>query len=541
MKKRSYLASTHEIFDKWKDVWKQNERRLRGGTEVLSELTPFRWEKEKNGKPSESYLARQKEATYINFPDLHASIVAGHLMREAPTPRSSANSTASLDFGTLGSVELTGVSPDPAYLVYYNVDGLGKRGSQWDTWWLAVLKRAMATGHRWMFVDAPPGEAPMNVLDEINGRRPYAVEFSPLSVTNWDLENGILNFAIVTLLERNFRVNEKGEVENGGKPEKVYMLLVRRGYTAFDVGGDKFSEGGWFKFNRDGEFLRDSEGREVRGTWDSTDGLIPMFPFFCERESGSEDMPSMSRPMLTSLGQVAVSYMNLSSAADYDAWDAGSSAAYLLGVTPEEHGLVLDQQEKGSKTIGVPLVSDGEGRLMLPGLIDSAQGAVQSEVWKARLDNKWEEARVLSAMESVGAPDTSGISKEMSFSASMEPKLATLAANIEEAQTNLIYFLELRWGRPNPTGSVIWPREFNLKDIVDDIREVFSLETSSGIRNPAFAAKLLMLAIRELGLETDEQQLEEIQAGYESAAELAEERRQQEASAFSQLGFDEEF
>lgn len=540
MKRREYLASTHEIYDAWKDIWIMNERRLRGGTEVLSELVPFRWEKGRNGRPSDSYLARQKEATYINFPDMLAQVIAGHLMREAPMPKSQdEGSSGSLDFGTLGSVELEGVSPDPAHLIYHNVDGTGKRGAQWDPWWMDTLKRSMATGHRWLFVESTLVR-PTTREDEMRGLRPYVIELSPLAVPNWDLETGVLNFVILVLKERVFDIDQAGRVTSGStKTRSTYLLMVRRGYHKFDVDGDKFGEtGGWFRFDQEGEFLADGEGGPLQGTWDSTDGLIPMFPFYHERDKGSAELPAMSRPGLTPLGQVAVSYMNLSSAADFDAWDAGSSAKFIMGIQPGDHEKVIEQEEEGSKTVGVPWATDGEGKIVVPQLVDSQQGAVAADVWDRRLANKWEEARTLAAMESTGSPDTSGESKRVTFTANMEPKLATVAANLEEAQNNLIYFLELRWGNPRPTGSVAWPREFNLKDLVEDIRQLFSLENLTGIKNPELAGRLLVRALRELGLETDPERIKRIEAAYQQAARDLQVQRDREAAAFTGAGFE---
>lgn len=546
--KRGWLKSKHDIYRENEEQWRINERRLRGGSVVLDELTPFDWEKQKDKKGS--YAARQKEATYVNFMDLHGAIIAGHMMRESPSPKSESGEGA-LDFGNLGIVDgVDGPNAEPtrAAQIYANVDGTGRQSSQWDPWWLDTFKRAMGTGHRWLFMDVPSFVGTPTRADELRGIRPYIVQLSPLSVPQWHEEDGKYQFFIIKLKERVFQLDEHGDLKDGGKMQDVYLLLVREGFTGLNHEGDDFSGGGWWKFDKDGEYLMrpvlNDEGRPTdevepqHGDWELTDGEIPMWPIWAERDDGDDEHPSMSRAPLQSLGQVAVSYMNLSSAADYDAWDAGQSQMFITGIEPEDHAAVVEQWKGGSKILGIPLVRDHEGKTHVPSVQDGSMGAVAAGVWEKRLQNKWEEARILAALEATGDPNTSGVSKQMSFRDIMAPRLANYAANLEAAQNTAIYFFERMFGLES-TGTVIWPREFNLKDVMDDINTVFAMENAVGFRNREFDADLLVRAAEELALITDPKQRQKVLDGYKEAARTADDTAAQAASAFANAGITE--
>lgn len=513
---RDWLNEKHPVYEAWtKDhslpastggtagpgevgPWLRNEIRLRGGDEVLQYLRRFQWETEKG----EHFRDRKREATYINFPDLFATAMLGHLMREAPSI------DQGLSFGGLGPVRRErGTSPTRAELAYYNVDGVGNDGSQWDNWWLGVARRAFATGHRWIFVEAP-AEAPRTEEDEIRGLRPYLVEFSPLSVPNWHYDRGQLQFAVVTTSTRSPRV-ESGRLE-GGDFEEGKLLLVRAG---FDGLGSEYAGGGWWMYDGDGEPVKRG-GDPLDGTWEKTEGEIPLFPLYYERDNGSRDLPSMSRPGTTELGQVAVAYMNLASAADWDFFDAASSITWLLGVTREAYELAMAKISEGSRFPPLPPGVDGT----VPDVHDGSQGAVTAEVARSVLERKREVARELALREATSTPDSSGRSKQVGFEEQKAPRLALLASELEQAQNTAIHFLERRFGIARPSGSVSWPREFDLASLIDEIREFFELEQLTGYTSRTLAGKGMALAAEQKGLVTDEDEFEVVRREYEESA-----------------------
>lgn len=514
MSKYAWLNDKHEIYTASESEWRMNERRLRGGPLVLNELVPFDWEDPKG----DHYRRRREQATYINFMDIAATILNGHLLRQAP------EADDALSFGTLGPVTRpTGVrEPSRAELIYYNVDGTGADGSQWYPWWMGALKRAQATGHRWIMVEAT-GEAPASLDDEIRGLRPYLVEYSPLAVTNWHVEAGRLMWAVISIRQRRPRV-VGGRLE-GNRSGKGFYLLVRKGYEDL---GEEFAGGGWWKFDEGAEKI---EGEH--GTWDKTGGEIPMFPLFYDRDLGSDEEPSMSRPGLTPLGQVAVSYMNQSSAADFDAWDAAKSAKFLLGVEVSAFNTAVEKWKGGNQLIPVPRGQDGQ----MPQIVDGSASAVTSDVFKARLDNKWEEARVLAALEASGSPDSSGLAKQMGFQDIKSPRLAAMASNLEQAQNAAIHFLELRFGTTtSPEGAVTWPREYDLSDILTDISELLSIERQAGLQSATLDARLVLRAAREKGLVADDGDADQIEQELLDSAERRSRQTMAASALFGEFG-----
>lgn len=503
------LSSTHPVYDNWSERWGRAERRLRGGDAVLPELARFEWEGD------EHYEARQLQATYVNFPELHATVMAGHLLREAPQPGHG------LDFGTLGVVDRRAGQPEAsrAELVYFNVDGTGSDGAQWDAWWDSVDKRAQATGHRWIMCEASQ-DAPRTRADEATGRRPYLVEYSPLDVTNWHFERGVLQWAILRPAIRDLGVDGSGS----GQYRQGFLLLVRAGYAGL---GPELAGGGWWSFDYEKKPLQN-------GDWQKTRGEIPLWPYFYERDpsEGSSTDPSMSRPALTALGQIAVSYMNLSSAADFDAWDAAKSIKYLLGADANVHKTVKQQLEGGSQVVSVPLAHDGSTVT----LVDGSSGAVAAEVFEKRLANKWMEARESSAREATSTPNSSGASKVAGFADVKAPRLAAMAANREQAQNTAIHFLELRFGAVTPTGSVAWQRDFDLSDLISDIEEHFALEKMTGYRSKTLGASLMVQAAREKGLVTDDKVAKTVEDEYSASAETAGRQQTQTTSLFGDFG-----
>jgi hypothetical protein len=116
----------------------------------------------------------------------------------------------------------------------------------------------------------------------------------------------------------------------------------------------------------------------------------------------------------------------------------------------------------------------------------------------------------------------------------MQPRLIKMAAHLETAQSHVLRFLEQRWVGGAPESSVIWPRQFKLDTVIDDINDVFNAQGKTGLKSPTLTADLMLRIVQELGLETDVQKLELIMAEYLEAAQLQKQRSEQSASA---LGF----
>jgi hypothetical protein len=525
--KFDWLDTKHPIYSDNHLIWSQEERRLRGGVDVLRELVPFDWEDtawdnsklQHVGKEGGHYELRKTQTTYPMFSDLFSTMTMGHLMEKAPEPGTG------LDFGTLGDPRrLAGRgTPSAAALVFYNVDGVGADGSQWNNWWYGVGKRAQATGHRWIFVEAP-GEFAQTRQREIAGFRPYLKEFSPTQVTDWHYVHGQLAYAIVRFARREPKVNANGKMEEG-KTGLWYLLLVRQGFDSLDDGEFKFSRGGWFLFDPEKNPVED-------GDWTKTDGEIPMFPYFYERENGDEQRASMSRFGLHGLGQIGISYMNLSSAADFDAWDAAKSEKYLLGVDKTSWGLVMEKKKEGSTMIPV-LVNEDNGQV--PQIYDGSSGAVAADVFEKALERKRSEAREISAREVTSTPDSSGISKMAGFGETKSPRLALIANELEQAQNIAIYFLEKRFGNRRPTGSVEWPKKFDLTPLLGDIRQIFELEVIARATSKTLKARSLVLAAKEKGLIADDADAKLIMAEYEQSIEDGEAARVAEQQMMQQM------
>lgn len=530
-----FLDSRHEVYDACVDRWVENERRLLGGDHVLPELRRFIWETlpsdakttDMRDEPGAHYGARQSGAVYLNFPEWFVLSMKGHLYRNRPMPG------GGLSFGSLGEVRRVrdNARPTPAELLYYNADGVGVDGSQWDNFWLTAWCRAAATGHRWILAEAPI-ERPENRLAELLGQRPYLVEYAPQQIPNWNIEAGRLSWAIVRVPMRRPLVSAASATPGTATSSLGYLLLVRNGVTDL---GDAFKGGGWWRFDADKNPLPVGGS----GTWKMTKGDIPMFPLFYERSKGvvpavtdvpnapvravasTDAKPAMSRAGTTELGQAAIAYMNLSSAADYDAWDAAASVRFLLGVDKDGFNLAASYFNNGHQAVPVPANEQGH----VPQVVDGSTGSVTAEVFDKLLGRKLNEAEKLAIQEATGTPDASGEAKRLGFGELKSPRLANIASEIEQAQNIAIYFLELRWGNESASGSVQWPREFEIVDVVADVKEFFELERLSGYRSTTLGTQLMVKAARESGHMTDDAESETIKREYATSAANAEKAR----------------
>ncbi len=485
-----FLHHVHPIFARWARVWRQNERRLRGGPGLVEkELRPYEWE----DLTGEHFRGRQATAGYLNLPLRMANGLVGTLSRSAPEP------DADLDFGTLGLVAPKEGGTTNAQALWRNVNGPGRIAQGWNAWWDEVHRRAMATGHRWIFATAPR-RAPKNKAEERRqGLRPFLVDYSPLSVPDWFLRDGTLEYARVVIRERDPQMIA-GKWVNGYRVRN--LLLVREGFAGL---GEGYAGGGWWLFDEKDRLVQEPGDRpgttkDAHGTWDRTDGEIPLFPFYYEPDEGSEEEPAMSRPGLTEIGQIAAAHLNLGSAGDNDAIEGGSRTLYLNGISPKNHGVVLGQQNKGSRLIGIPPDRAAEGAAARPEIFDSASVSANAAI-EARQNRKIEEAALVAAEEVTWAPESSGVSKQAGFREVRSPRLALMAEQREEAQTNALHLLEQLWSRTpvEPKGRAEWSRDFDLLSAVENATELFTLLRDAGATSPTIVVKVLERVLSQKG------------------------------------------
>jgi hypothetical protein len=553
MAKREWLQDQHPLFKLREGEWRRNERRLRGGVSVLPELRRFDWEtpcpsgtvgefsatldagelssglanKDKVGtltkyQPGEHYTMRQSQAMYVNFPDAFMAMLTGHLFRKRPTM------DKGLSFGSLGKIrpERVQANPTNAELVFYNTDGVGNDGSQWDTFWADVTRWAGATGHRWVFTEASvlPGVTQRDVFE---GKRPYLTHISPLDIYNWDFENGRLSWAIQNLPPKSAVLGSDGKLDRANS--KRVRLYVRKGFTGFDADGEIiFSGGGWWTFDSQGTVS--AEPGDV-GTWDGTKGAIPMWVHYYER-----DKDRMSRCATTELGNAAVAYMNLDSAASFDAWDAASSLQFLLGVDPQAFEVAMEKILDGSKYIPVPSSGEPGTTKVVPTVQDSSAGAVTADVFTKRMSAIRETVREVTGLEVSGTPNSSGASKDAGFGEGKAPRLALLASEVEASQNIAIFFLEQRFGSAAPQGSSTWTRDFDLAPVLDSIERLFDLQKTSGLMSPTMSAKLMMIAAKESGTLTSAEDQATIESEFTTSAEAVASEQTRMATINAEFG-----
>jgi len=518
---RGWLNSRSPLHQELDWLWEQNERRFQGGHRVLRELWRFDWETLPRGvgssdpavlrdgstvpvpsltrktrtkdnfsetlgplQPGEHYARRQDAAIYVNFMDAFATDVVGHLFKQAPAPDKNG-----LDFGTLGEVRrLQDIDqPTRAELVYYNTDGVGLDGSQWDSYWSAQFKLAMATGFRWQYVEAPP-EAPGNRGREARGFRPWIVGISPRLVRNHLYINGRLEWAIVDIASRRPRVTPDGGFE-GNDPVNEKLLLIRQGNSDL---GSEFVEGGWWRFDRNFEILPGDAGH---GTWDKVVGEIPMFPLVYDRH------PEMiGRPGLTELGNAAIAAMNVGSAADFDAFDGSGSVKVLRGADPAGYNLFIRKVKAGNRYAPLPVNQETQ---KTPDMTDASQGVVVADVFEKRINAIFAMVDRIQGSELKSAPQSSGLAQQAGFTLGSVPRLAISAGNLETAMNTAIPLFEMRFGESNPSGSAIWTRKFEAIKLVSSAQAVLQLEAIAGVKSEELESRVILAAARDEGFVPD--------------------------------------
>jgi hypothetical protein len=490
-----WLADRHPTYLACKDEWKRHERAMRGGREVECWLEPFDWE-QTNG---EHHNARKRMLTWLPFADRFATLLIGHMMREAPEP----------DWGTLGTVSRKTASalPTPAELIAFNTDGVGSDGSQWDNFWTNVARWAVATGHRYVWAHAP-FEKPANRAEEIAGKRPYLQSLSPLSVINYNDVRGRKEFAIVRRWIRNPRVTKDGWEGNVAEPE--YVLMTRKGCTVFNFVNPAFENGGWFVFDAKG-----NADPTQQGTWDATEGEIPLFTLYYERMSSDSGSVAISRSGITEMVNASIAYMNLASAADFDVWDAGTSVKALSAVDDESFNLFVAKFKQGNRFVPLKMSKDST---VPPSIEDASGSPTTSTSFDGRLRSKRNEALEFMLNEIQIAPDSSGVARAASFTDVREPRLALMAAEMETTQNAALEALERLWGAPrSPSASVEWPREFKLIDPSTTAADFFTVENLAGVHSPTAGAKILTANARGSGIVGDDDEEAKVLAEYEKA------------------------
>lgn len=529
-----WIKTKHPLYEYREAEWVRNELRMRGGWEIQTELRRFDWETvpgevlttQENkdvvylGVAGEHYESRQRMAVYVNFMDSTATQRVGHLFKKGPAP------DAGLDFGALGEVrrERDRAAPTKAELLYYNTDGVGNDGSQWDNFWSKVVKWTMATGHRWLGVEVPrvlPGNREFRLgqvsrRDEALGFRPYLYHRSPLAMTNWHYEQGRLAFCVWLREYRRPSVQD-GSLE-GNEPKMGYRLMVRAGFAGL---GPLFAGGGWWDFDEDTELTGAS------GDWTATDGEIPVWPHFYER-----DDTYFSRAGLTELGNAAVQYMNIDSAATFDAWDAAASVQYVLGAEPNSFNTVINHLKSGSKLVPVPINPDTS---QPPQIFDGSTGAVTSQVFTDRLDLIRKVVQELESMEMTSVPESSGVSKQVGFAEGKSPRLALMASECEGSMNTALYYAERLWGEASASASCVWTRDFDLVPALDQVTSFFELENLAGIRSPTADAMAMARAVKEAGITSDDSEVQTIENEYAQAATQRRDQQEQEAALTTAL------
>lgn len=464
---KSLIALKHPDYEKNIDQWKVNEIFFQADEKVYDNLKKFQWEEAAEG--AKEYTERQAEAVYVNFPGLTSEKMNGVLFAHSPEP----------DFGTLGSLE------DPesnGSIVFESTDGVGSDARSWPMFWDDSMYMAPATKWRWIFVEAPP-QRPQTVADERNGLRPYVVEYSPTIVPFWHSSRGRLDFVRVELETTTYK--RDGEKLKAEKSTNHY-IMAREGFTDF---GEELKVGGWWMVDSKGNAI-EQDGKPLEGTWDATLGEIPMVRLYYE-----QGRKSTSKQGLSDLVRLTRSYMNLYAAFVNDAWESGSRTQFFLGTDPEAWTAVQNGSAGGGRRIPVPQPAGGGTVTVYDTGEISASGAIMSA-----LDRTLDLITRFIMRELMTAPDASGAAKQMEMLSGKSPRLAHMARNLEEAQREVIRFLEMRWGNPSPTGTVDWPKSFDLRTVIEKIRDVLGAIAEAGASSPTLATNLIERILQDSGM-----------------------------------------
>ena len=518
---RPWLNDESPLHEEMDWLWEQNERRFEGGHNVHPELWRFDWETgtyggvsnlrdgiafrdfegsewsgynvpNVNGKdnfnnggilaPGYHYWRRQRSAIYVNLMEAYATDVTGQLFKHAPAP------SVGLDFGALGEVRrIQDIdTPTLAELIYYNTDGIGSDGSQWDSFWSMQLKLAMATGVRWIYTDAPTEAAVFRRRERL-GFRPYLVGFSPRQVWNHHYDRGQLQWAIVKIPSPRPRLVDGRFEKNRAQFDS--LVLVRAGNQDLGV---EFAGGGWWRFDPDGEQVQGQQG-----TWERTEGEIPMAPLVYDRHDRL-----IGRPGLTELGNASIALMNIQSAADFDAFDSAGSVIAVRGVDEGSFNLFIQKVREGNRYAPLKAVDDGTNKTV-PDLRPATEGLTAADVFEKRITAILRSADRIRGAESTSAPQASGLAQQAGFTLSNVPRLALVAGNLETTMNASIKSLEQRGTRQKPSGSARWTRKFELITLTSSAQAILQLEAIAGINSEELEATVIVAAAQDEGFVPD--------------------------------------
>lgn len=484
-----FLQQKHPIWEEHHDEWERREQLLRGGVEVIeSELEKFEWEEE----TGDHFTNRKNQAVYPAFGDAFLNTLIGHVLKDRPEV------DGALSFGAMGTVQRADGSREvsQAEQVFFNVNGTGGDGQQFWQWIAGVFRRSGATGLRWVLTESPPWDrttAPSRA-DELRGLRPYAVEFSPIVVTNWKIDRGQLRWCVISIRQDTRKI-VSGRME-GSANEKGYYLLVRSGV---DELGETYKAGGWWKFDEHGNQV----GINGTGTWAKTAGEIPMSLAVWEWEmdpSDDEPLP-LARSGTTSLDNLSVAYMNSVSAWRSNMWRSAGGPTILLGVDTEGWVIARDQWMSGGSLIGVPATVKDQ---TIPQVSHSGAAAVTAEAFKALLEHMTLEAERMMVQQATSTPDSSGRSKEAGFTESKAPRLTMLSENIESFINTMLRFFEMRFGHAQPSAEVTMPKEFDLAPVEESISRFFDTFRKTQLRSATLESAAVLRLAEQEGLVNDD-------------------------------------
>lgn len=529
MPELEFLKTPDQHYLDHRDMWAREERRLFGDDEVLEELSPF------VSEPTDSIDHRKRTARYMNFPDLHTTVLSGHLRRAMPLP------SMGPFMGPIRTRKEIDV-PTKAEVAWYNIDGLGLDGSQLPAFVDGVEKAAMATGERWVLVDMPTledlvairiglGRSPddpdlrslvVTDVEKANGWHPFFVHVSPLQVPRARYEKGVLKYAVMNIKLPQDRVADDAGVLQGDADG--FYVFVRAGYEGI---GTRFRRGGWWIFNADHQEV-------VSAPWELTRGQIPLVRVIGDASQGTTLRPGVARSLTMMLGQIAIDLMNARSEQRHNARTAAVAANWLLNAGKDVHKEVAPQAAAHSILIAVPPHKNADGTFTPVTLWNSSAAALQTSVYTSIITEAIEEARELMVKQVTSTPNSSGESKKAGFEEATQPLLTRLAANLETWVTTALTFYAMRSGDPNPTATLQMPRAFDLRRVVDDIDNMLGSLRTAGLRSDDWVIELLLKKGEELGLVTDDNR-PTIEAQLRDAAQQKRDQAAQAKAALDQL------
>lgn len=512
---KSILTARNADFAERAEQWARDEELYRAGAEVRKRLTPFQWETAASGvtNPDTAGLVlRQERAEFAPFAQIRAEAFVGTVMQRAPRPGQG------LSFGALGEVrEDRGVytytvdgapatearaktaeaegktvvrervgtlRPTPAELLWENADGVGQDAQGLLSFFEAEMGLASATDYRYVFVEAPPGR-PETAADEIAGHRPYFVDFGPQHVPYTVYVAGALAAAHLFLPE------QVREVTNGTYTDEKktrHMLVTREG---FEEWGPDFVGGGWWVFDDDGVLVKDAAGADRTGTWANTKGQIPMTRIVYKRGATGEPVASGA----SWLNNLSLAHMDAGSWHWNDLRVSGGRKRYWLGADPDQWKTLAEQSANGAVEVPVPARADGgEVKVYDTGevTVGSAMAAYQEGIER--------KVKQFFLREITQSPDASGTARMVGELQGKSPLLAHVAGNMEEAMWTALRFVEARWTGADPTASATFPRDFDLRNVVEKLDGLVGVFKGAGLAIPPSAAPLFGAAVESTGL-----------------------------------------